>query len=178
MTLGNIAKRYAKALYLYATECKAEESVYEQALALCHTLAEVPELSRTLNNPVLGQSAKQELLNQSVGGEMVLPLRQFMRLVFKQHRECHLLFILHSYVAFYRKQKHVYVGKLTTAVPMDTRVEELLRHKITQTVQGSVEFDIRVDEKLLGGFILQLDDQRMDASVRGQLQRIKKEWIS
>jgi hypothetical protein len=70
MTLGNIAKRYAKALYLYATECKAEERVYEQAYALCHTMAHVPDLSRALLNPVVELPAKLSLLHNSVGGTM------------------------------------------------------------------------------------------------------------
>lgn len=178
MDLGNIAKRYAKALYLYAAECKAEEKVYEQALTLCHTMTQVPELMRALINPVVEQSTKLDLLNQATGGQMEDAFMHFLRLVFRQHRESHLLFILHSYVGVYRKHKHIYVGKLITAVPMDSRMEELLRNMVSNATQdASVEFDTKVDETIQGGFILQLDDQRMDASVKGQLRYLREELM-
>ena len=178
MEIGTIAKRYAKALYLYATECKAEERVYEQATTLCHAMAQVPDLMRALINPVVAQSAKVELLCQATGGQMHEAFMHFIRLVFNQHREGHLPFILHSFVALYRKQKHIYVAKVTTAIPMDSSVEELLRRKIADITQGgTIEFDIQVDSDIQGGFILQLDDQRMDASVKGQLRQIQAELM-
>ena len=148
--------------------------MYEQALALCHTMAQVPDLMRALNNPVVEVSSKVELLSQATGGQMHEAFMHFIRMVFSQHREEHLPFILHSFVAHYRKQKRIYVGKLTTAIPMDSHIEELLRRKISDITQGgTIEFDIQVDSDIQGGFILQLDDLRMDASVKGQLRHIQ-----
>ena len=72
----------------------------------------------------------------------------------------------------------MYVGKLITAVPMDSRMEELLRNMVSNATQdASVEFDTKVDETIQGGFILQLDDQRMDASVKGQLRYLREELM-
>ena len=178
MTLGNIAKRYAKALYLYATECKVEERVYEQAYALCRTMAHVPDLSRALLNPVVELPAKLSLLHNSVGGRMNDALVRFIELLFHNHRERYLMFILASFIAHYRHQKHIYVGRLTTSIPMDAEVEEQLRAMLSQITQGGrVEFDTKVDKSIIGGFILQLDNQRMDASVKGQLRQIKAELM-
>ena len=178
MTLGNIAKRYAKALYLYATECKAEERVYKQAFALCRTMAHVPDLERALLNPVVDLPTKLSLLHNGAGGRMDDALVRFIELLFHNHRERYLLFILASFIAYYRHQKHIYVGKLTTAIPVDTKVEELLRGMVNQITQGgTIEFDTKVDETIVGGFILQLDNHRMDASVKGQLREVRKKLM-
>ena len=48
---------------------------------------------------------------------------------------------------------------------------------VAQAVKGTVEFNVQVDKELLGGFILQLDNQRMDASVKGQLRQLKAELL-
>jgi len=48
---------------------------------------------------------------------------------------------------------------------------------VAQAVKGTVEFDLSVDEEILGGFILQLDNQRMDASVKGQLRKLRAELM-
>lgn len=177
MYIGPIARRYAKALLAYATECKAEAKVYEQVFTLCSTLARVDDLQRALLNPVLERTAKVSLLRTASGGEFHPVCERFIELVFQQHRERYLLFILASFIALYRREKGIYVGQLTTTVPLDKDTEERLRTLVAKAVKGTVEFNVQVDKELLGGFILQLDNQRMDASVKGQLRRLKAELL-
>lgn len=173
MYIGPIAKRYAKALLAYATECKAEAEVYEQAFALCRTLMQVKELQHALSNPVLDRTAKVNLLRTASGGAFHPVCERFIGLLFQQRRERYLLFILASFISLYRHEKNIYIGKLTTAVTLDKATEEHLRVMVSQAVKGTVEFDISVDEKILGGFILQFDNRYMDASVKGLLRLIQ-----
>lgn len=177
MYIGSIAKRYGKALLAYATECSAEEDVYQQMFILCRTLMQVKELQRVLLNPMLGRDEKIDLLHKAVGGTLHPVSQRFVVMVFQQRRERYLLFILASFISLYRKEKNIYVGKLTTAIPLDKATEEHMRTMIRQTVKGSVEFDLHIDEEILGGFILQLDNQRMDASVKGQLRQMRAELM-
>lgn len=177
MYIGPIAKRYAKALLAYAIECKAEAEVYEQAFSLCRTLMQVKELQRAMLNPVLDRTAKVDLLRTASGGAFHPVCERFIGLLFQQRRERYLLFILASFISLYRREKEIYVGQLTTAVPLDKATEEHLRAMVAQAVKGSVEFDLSVDEEILGGFILQLDNQRMDASVKGQLRQLRAELM-
>lgn len=178
MDIGTISKRYAKALLLYAEECEAEERVYQQVLTLSHHLMQVKELGKALLNPVLADSVKMSLLAQAVGGTMDEVLTRFIGLLFKQRRERHLLFILHSFVGLYRRKKKIYVSQLTTAAPLDKATEERMRRMMARVVTGTVEFEARVDESLRGGFVLQMDHLRMDASVAGQLRQVRKELVN
>lgn len=175
MDIGTISSRYAKALLRYALECKAEESVYQQALALSRTMMQVRELDKALLNPVLDKATKLSLLTEAAGGTLHEAFIRFIDLLFSHHRERHLLFVLHSFVGLYRRHQRIYVGQLTTAVPLDKPTEQHLRDMIAQAVKGTIEFDLHIDEDILGGFILQLDDRRLDASVKGQLRHLQKE---
>lgn len=175
MDIGTISSRYAKALLCYALECNVEESVYQQALVLSRTMMQVDELGKALFNPMLGKATKLSLLTEAAGGMLHEAFIRFIELLFHQRRERYLLFILHSFVGLYRRHQRIYVGQLTTAVPLDKPTEQHLRGMIAQAVKGTIEFDLHVDEDILGGFILQLDDRRLDASVKGQLRQVQKE---
>lgn len=176
MDIGIISKRYAKALLAYAVECKAEDEVYQQMLTLCHSFMQVKELQPALINPVIDNATKISLLRQAAGGSLHAVNERFIELVFNQHRDRYLLFIFHSFIGLYRKFKHIVVGKLTTAVPLDEQIEQRLQRMVANATGGSVvEFNVKVDEEIQGGFILQLDNLRMDASIKGQLQQMKKQ---
>ena len=66
-------------------------------------------------------------------------------------------------------------GKLITATAVTQEVETKMKQMVENRTQGSVEFNAEVDEGLIGGFILEYDDCRMDASVKGKLRSILSE---
>lgn len=175
MDIGTISSRYAKALLRYALECKAEESVYQQALVLSRTMMQVRELDKALLNPVLDKATKLSLLTEAAGGTSHEAFIRFIDLLFRQRRERYLLFILHSFVNLYRRHQRIYVSQLVTAVPLDEMTEQRLRDMIAKATTGTVELDIQVNQDILGGFILQWDNLRLDASVKGQLRQVRKE---
>ena len=113
------------------------------------------------------------LLLTAVGGEQALPLtKAFIALVLKEDRENMIQFMANSYVTLYRKQKNVIRGKLTTAVAVAPETEQKMRHMVESRTQGIVEFESEVNPDIVGGFILEYDTFRMDASVKSQLNTI------
>ena len=106
-------------------------------------------------------------------------MQKFAALVVSHHRESIMPFIAHAYVSLYHELKHISIGHLTTAVPVSREIEEKL-HKWIQTraPKGEkVNFDTEVNPDLLGGFIFQIDDLRLDASLASQFEKIKKQFI-
>jgi len=77
-----------------------------------------------------------------------------------------------SYVTLYRKQKNVIRGKLTTAVAVTPDMEQKMRLMVEKHAQGTVEFESEVNPDIIGGFILEYDTYRMDASVKTKLNTI------
>jgi F-type H+-transporting ATPase subunit delta len=81
-------------------------------------------------------------------------------------------FIANSYITLYRQQKNIIRGKLTTAVAVLPATEQRMRQMVERKTQGTVEFESEVNPDIIGGFILEYDTYRMDASVRSKLNTI------
>ena len=180
MDIGVIAKRYAKALLDFAVEEKCEDTVYQEVLQLITSYREVPQLSAVLGNPLLPQQQKIEVLDQAVStGPSSSVFRKFAALVVAHRRESFMLFIAHNYVTLYRELKHISIGKLITAAPVSEKVAKRLETMVEKNSQNSIDviLETTVDPDIMGGFIFQIDDLRLDASVRQQFELIKKQFI-
>ena len=88
-----------------------------------------------------------------------------------------LLFIAHAYLPLYRKAKNISAVKLTTDVPLYEELEEGVRRMLAGENNAVVESESIVDESLIGGFIMEVDSLRLDASVQGQLREIRKQLV-
>lgn len=173
MDIGVISVRYARALLKSATDANIEESVYQQMQLMVNSYIEVPALRQTIDNPMLSKDKKQVLLETAVGGEQALPLvKDFIAMVLKEDRENMIQFMAASYVTLYRQQKNIIRGKLTTAVSVSPEMEQKMRQMVESKTQGTVEFETEVDPDIIGGFILEYDTYRMDASVKAKLNTI------
>ena len=177
MNTGVISKRYAKALYLFAKESKQEKLVYREMSTLADSYLQVPALRKALDNPLLSVEAKIDLLRSASGGNVSKETERFFALVLKEHREKFIQFMACSYVDLYRKQNNILIGRLVTATPVDKRIEDRMRMMIVKGTQGTVEFETVVEPSIEGGFILDVDFNRLDASVATQLNRIHRQFM-
>ena len=155
-----------------ATDAKLEEQVYQEMMTLAKSYSDVPVLRQTIDNPMLEKSKKQTLLETAVGGTPSKLMQTFIALVLKEDRENMVQFMAYSYVTLYRKQKNVIRGKLTTAARVSAQTEQKMRQMVESKTQGTVEFETEVNPDIIGGFILEYDTYRMDASVKSKLNTI------
>jgi len=77
-----------------------------------------------------------------------------------------------KFITLYRKQKNITRGKLTTASAVSSETEEKMKQMVESMTQGTVEFQTEVNPDIIGGFILEYDTYRMDASVKSKLNSI------
>ena len=173
MDIGVISVRYARALLKSATEAKAEAEVYRDMQLLAKSYIDVPALRHTIDNPMLAKEKKQMLLDTAIGGDQSASLsKAFVALVLKEGRESMIQFMANSYVTLYRQQKNIILGKLTTATRVSPAMEQKMRTVVEAKTQGTVEFETQVDPDIIGGFVLEYDTYRMDASVKSRLNTI------
>ena len=172
MDIGVISVRYARALLKSATDTKIEDAVYTEMQTLAKSYAEVSLLRQTIDNPMLSKDKKQELLLTAVGGNASDLTKAFIGLVLKEDRESVMQFIANSYVTLYRQQKNVIRGRLITAAAVSPATEQKMRQMVESKTNGTVEFESQVNPDIIGGFILEYDTYRMDASVKTKLNSI------
>ena len=172
MDIGVISVRYARALLKSATEAKIEDAVYTEMQQLAKSYVEVPQLRFTIDNPMLSKDKKEALLLTAVGEKRSDLTKTFIKLVLKEDRERVMQFIANSYVTLYRQQKNVIRGRLITAAAVSPATEQKMRQMVEGKTNGTVEFESEVDPDIIGGFILEYDTYRMDASVKTKLNSI------
>ena len=173
MDFGVISVRYARALLKSATDARLDDQVYQDMMMLAKSYIDVPALRQTIDNPMLAKEKKQMLLDTAIGGEQAAALsKAFIALVLREDRENMIQFMANSYVTLYRKQKNVIRGKLTTAARVSAETEQKMRQMVESKTQGTVEFETEVNPDIIGGFILEYDTYRMDASVKSRLNTI------
>jgi len=172
MDIGVISVRYARALLKSATDAGLEDQLYQEMMTVAKSYAEVPVLRQTIDNPMLSKEKKQMLLETAAGDSPSQLCRTFISLVLKEDRENVMQFMAHSYITLYRKQKNVIRGKLITAARVSPQTEQKMRQMVESQTNGTVEFEIEVNPDIIGGFILEYDTFRMDASVKSKLNNI------
>jgi F-type H+-transporting ATPase subunit delta len=133
---------------------------------------EVPQLRSTIDNPMLSKDKKQALLLTAAGRKPSDLMKVFISLVLKEDRESVMQFIANSYVTLYRQQKNVIRGRLITAAAVSPETEQKMRQMVESKTNGTVEFESQVNPDIIGGFILEYDTYRMDASVKTKLNSI------
>ena len=167
-------RMYARALFEAAKEQGRVEAAQQELDDFSAMVAEVPELRSLLENPQLDPAAKRAALSDLLKDADEL-VRNFLLLLAEKGRAGELDEIgaeLDELVA--REQGRLNV-ELTTAYELsDDEAREILA-QIEQTSGRQVDATRKVDPNLIGGFVLQAGSMRVDASVRGRLERLRQE---
>ena len=177
MNTGPIAHRYAKALMKYVQEAGAGEKLYSQACVLVLRMQDLRQLADAIEkHPEVSLERKLEIIESALGEPMVEELRRFVVLVYEHKRIEHFERMLYSFIEQYRSANGIMVGKLVTAAPV-VGLKERLQTALSEKIGVSVLLEEGVNPEILGGFVLNIDDLMMDASVEGQFRLLRRELI-
>ena len=177
MNKGLISVRYAKALLQFAQVNNAEEEIYKQSKFLSSVFFNLKNLPTALNNPMLPKAEKRKIILTASGEKTSDVFERFIDLLLKNDREDCLQSIMLTYQEQYRKSKNMLHGRLITAVEIDDATTKLLIKTIEHKIKGDLDLEKVVNPDILGGFVLEVDFMRWDASLISQLNSIKKQYI-
>ena len=177
MNKGLISVRYAKALLQFAQVNNVEEEIYEQSKFLSSVFFNLKNLSIALHNPMLPKTEKRKIILTASGEKISDVFEKFIDLLLKNDREDCLQNIMLTYQEQYRKSKNMLHGRLITAVEIDDTTTEHLIKTIEHKIKGDLDLEKIVNPDILGGFVLEVDFVRWDASLISQLNSIKRQYI-
>ena len=173
-----IAQRlYARALFQAAQEKDRVAAVRDELRQLATALDESPELAGFLSNPQVVPAAKAEVLGQVSDGAEEL-LRNFLQLVAEKGRAGELRAVADELDALVDEAEGRVRVELTTAFELTESEAAAIVGRIEQASGRKVEATRAVDPGLVGGMILQAGSLRVDASVRGRLERLRRELVT
>jgi len=168
---------YARSLFEAAQAQGRLDVVHEQLGDFVAAIEAVPELRNVLTNPELDTQEKAAVVGDILGGADEL-VRNFVLLVVEKGRAAEIEEIhreLDQLVAQARRRLTV---ELTTAYELSDEEADSITGKIAKASGREVEATRAVDPDLIGGIVLQAGTLRVDASVRGRLERLRRELIT
>jgi F-type H+-transporting ATPase subunit delta len=167
-------RTYARALFEAAKEEGRLERVHEQLTDFVAAAEQVEELQSVLESPELDPRAKVALLDQVLGDADEL-VRNFVRLLAEKGRSGEIQEIAREFEALVAREQGILDVELTTAVELSQQEFDDLVGRIGQASGRKVRASRTVDPDLVGGLVLQIGSRRLDASVRGRLERLRQE---
>lgn len=180
MNEGLIPKRYAKALFEFASERGKAESLYRLMTTLENSFRENSELQQTLDNPFIDDSVKEQLVATAAGAGKDDPvLADFLKLLARNRRLDIARGAAIAYCDIYRKANNISLVKVTSAAPLDPEEEKRLKDLITKHLGGgTMEYTSAVDPSLIGGFTVGINSERLDASIKNELKQLRLKLLS
>jgi F-type H+-transporting ATPase subunit delta len=175
MNIGRIASRYARALFSLVKEQGKIRLVLDDLAGLAVLLKKSPEFRLLLESPVLHVSEKAKMVTATLTNQVEPVTLDFLNLLIAHKREIYLATISRMFMQLYKAEQGVLEAQVESAVPMDDNLLAELKSRLEKSTGSSIDFRTSVNDELIGGFKLTLEDQQLDASVISQLRRIKQE---
>lgn len=170
---AEIAEPYARALMAVAQDKGLTDQFGEDARQLLEVMGSSDELVNFLASPISSADAKKGVLRQ-IAGESINPFMvNFLMLLVDRGRITVLGDVLKQYQALLRDLNQAVLAEVTAAMELSDEQKEAIKQKVVGlTGARQVDLDIEIDPSLLGGLIVKVGSQIIDASLRGQLRRI------
>lgn len=171
-----ISVRYSKALFESALEKKIIDKVNDDMIFI-QEICKTPETKEFLASPVIPPSKKRDIFHKMLEGNVEDITLSLIELLVKNGRENFLPGIARVFIHETLKYKGITEAVLTTAVPVDSKIKKQISDLISAVFSTKVEVKEVINPDILGGFILRVDDNFIDASIKNKLRKIRKELL-
>ena len=172
MNDGLIPNRYAKALYKYSLEQGDSQGVYGEMKQLNDSFLSAAALKATVNNPFIAVADKEKVLLTAAGAQPGSTLDKFFNMVMGHNRAEFLQSMALAYVKLYREE-------IATAAEMPAEKLKAIEAIVTRQLGGkTLELTTKVDAALIGGFVINVDNLVLDASVKSELEKLRLKLLS
>lgn len=168
---AQVVQPYAQALMSVARSKDMTEQVAEDVRSLISLLQSSEQLRDFLANPFVKAEAKKNVIGQLVGDNPYL--RNFMMLLVDRRRILLLEAICQEYLVLLRQLNQTVLAEVISAVELTEAQQQAVREKVkSMTNAQEVELNTKIEQDLIGGVIIKVGSQVIDASLRGQLRRL------
>ena len=175
MNDSRLASRYARALFVLAKERNQVEKVKQDLVNLTGLLAGSAEFKWMLESPVIMSSVKARMVEKTFSGMLEPITLDFLKLLISHRREGNLSSTCRMFMELYKADQGILDARVESAITLDTKFLDGLKKKLEESSHQKIEMKTETNEALIGGFILTLEDQQLDASVQSKLKRIRQE---
>ena len=172
--MEEIAQVYARSLFEVAKENDELDEIQEQLGQFADALDESRELQLFFFSPYFSSQEKKDAIDKVVDGGNE-HFTNFLELIAERHRMPAVFRMRREFDSLWRKENKLLEVRITSAVELDDDLVKSIGSRIEEQTGQRIDLDANVDPDVIGGLVLRVGNMVMDASVRGRLERLRKE---
>jgi F-type H+-transporting ATPase subunit delta len=175
-----VARRYAEAMYDLAADKQQEGQVLADFKGILNAIWELPELRAFLRNPVISIGTKRKAIDASLGVFCSELVRGYLGVLCAKRREGILDQIAQAFIIVYKERNGIVTVQVSSAVALqDAQREKIRTMVLTNPAYASakdVELEETIDEELIAGLVIRIDDKQIDSTFARQLADLKQSF--
>jgi F-type H+-transporting ATPase subunit delta len=175
--MEEIAQVYARSLFQVASEQGKIDDIKEQLGEFADALAGNHDLQVFFFSPYFSTAEKKEGLAKALDGADPI-LVNFLELLIENHRMPVIFRVRRAYDALWQEENRLLPVSVTSAVDLDSKTVRQIGDRIAEQTGRKVELSATVDPDILGGIVVRVGNQVLDASVRNRLEQLRKQVAS
>jgi F-type H+-transporting ATPase subunit delta len=174
MILSGIAKRYAVALFNAAVKQDIPDQVQDDLVSFVQLWRQNQEFKGFLMSPQVLTQSKHKLAVDVLGERSAGLFVKFMLLLIDKGRLQHIEEIADAYRQLFEQLQGILEAKVITAVPLDVDLEQRTIEKLERGTGKTIRLSKSIDEEIIGGMIIIVEDEIIDGSIRHKLEQMAK----
>lgn len=176
MLTSKVAKRYAQGLLDFTNESGQTATVFSEMNDVVKIMKESADLNKFFMTPYIDSKKKVEVANEIFKG-LSVSSKNLITLVIKHGRESQLKNIAQEFINKVEDISGVQRVTVTTATQLSKEnLDEILRNSNLVNTNANFDLQLNIKPEILGGYILRVGDQQIDASVKSKLNQVKKDF--
>jgi F-type H+-transporting ATPase subunit delta len=174
--MEEIAQVYARSLFEVAEERDRIDVVREQLGQFTDALAESREFELFFFSPYFSTEEKKDGLHKAVKGAEPIFLN-FLELLVENHRMPAIFRIRRGYDQLWEEHNRLLPVEVTSAVELDEETVRSIGDRIAEQTGRKVDLSSTVEPRILGGIVVRVGNQVLDASIRNRLETLRKQVV-
>ncbi|HMN04491.1 MAG TPA: ATP synthase F1 subunit delta [Flavobacteriales bacterium] len=177
MNISPVAYRYARSLMQLAQEHGAVDAVRDDLHLVADTTAASRDLQVMLKSPVIKADSKLKVLGRVFGGHIGRISERFIDILVRKGRESMLQEIAQAYQEVYRQANNILLAEVRSASPLNDQARQQVRAMVEKRHPGKkITLNESVDPALIGGAVIRIGDEQIDASVSRRLSDLRRKF--
>jgi F-type H+-transporting ATPase subunit delta len=177
MASDPLVKSYAEALFQVARAEETLNRVEEELTRLNKSLDSNAELREFLSNPQIASDGKKSAFSQIFGGKISPITLHWMNMVVDQGRQRRLPMIIEAFLTLAQEAREKITAEVITSIPLSEDLAKRLEQELSKATKKRVFLKPIVDDSILGGVIVKIENKVIDGSVKHRLEEIRNEMI-
>ncbi len=171
-----IANRYARALFDLSLELNNLEKVRKDIDLIHNVCLASKDFTVMLRSPVIRADKKSLVIDEIFRKKIEEVTLNFLLIITRNKREILIPEIAIQFIEIYKVHHNIITVNITTAVQLDEGIKTKILTLLEKRANAKIELNEKLDEELIGGFVLSYEDKQYDASILRQIKNLRREF--